>query len=54
MCVTEFEKIMPLQRWAVYSAASMLTKYSKEYEALKQAMQQRGSIDKCVAAIEEA
>lgn len=43
-----------LTRWAVYSAASMLTKYSKEYEALKQAMQQRGSVDKCVAAIEEA
>ena len=43
-----------LQRWAVYSAAKMLTKYSKEYQALQQAMQQRASIDKCVAAIEQS
>ena len=43
-----------LQRWAVYSAANMLTKYSKEYQALQQAMQQRASIDKCVAVIEQS
>lgn len=43
-----------LQRWAVYSAATMLTKYKKEYLALQTAMQQRASIDKCVAAIEQS
>jgi len=43
-----------LQRWAVYSAATMLTKYKKEYQALQTAMQQRASIDKCVAAIEQS
>lgn len=43
-----------MTRWAVYSAAQMLTKYEKEYKALQQQMQKRASIDKCVAAIEEA
>ncbi len=43
-----------LQRWAVYSAATMLTKYKKEYQALQTAMQQKASIDKCVAAIEQS
>ncbi|DBA82037.1 TPA: hypothetical protein ACH3X1_007733 [Trebouxia sp. C0004] len=42
-----------MTRWAVYSAATMLTKYKKEYQALQTAMQQRASIDKCVAAIEQ-
>ncbi|DBA76843.1 TPA: hypothetical protein ACH3X2_008858 [Trebouxia sp. C0005] len=42
-----------MTRWAVYSAATMLTKYKKEYQALQIAMQQRASIDKCVAAIEQ-
>jgi len=43
-----------MTRWAVYSAATMLTKYKKEYQALQTAMQQRASIDKCVAAIEQS
>ena len=43
-----------LQRWAVYSAATMLTKYKKEYQALQDQMQQRASVDKCVAAIEQS
>lgn len=47
-------KSVILQRWAVYTAANMLTKYDKEYQALQQAMQQRASIDRCVAAIEQS
>ena len=49
-----YQNSVILQRWAVYTAANMLTKYSKEYQALQQAMQQRASIDKCVAAIEQS
>ena len=45
--------ILLLQRWAVYTAATMLKKYDKEYTALQEQMQKRASVDKCVAAIEE-
>ena len=41
-------------RWACYQAASLLRKYSKEYEALQAAMQSGGSVVDCLKAIEAA
>ena len=41
-------------RWACYQAASLLRKYSKEYEALQAAMQSGGSVVECLKAIEAA
>ena len=43
-----------LQRWAVHTAATLLNTYKNEYQALQKAMQQGASVDKCVAAIEQA
>lgn len=43
-----------LTRWAAYQAATLLKRYSKEYEALQQAMNRGASVAECVRAIEEA
>jgi len=39
-------------RWAAYQAASLLRQYSKEYEALMEVMENRGTVAECVRAIE--
>jgi len=43
-----------LTRWAVYSAASVLRTYPKEYDALIAAMEARKSVSECIKAIESA
>jgi len=43
-----------LQRWAVYNACDMLSKYDSEYRALQKAMGDGKDIPTCIRAIEEA
>lgn len=42
-----------LTRWSSYQAAAMLKKYSKEYQALQEAMNRGASIAECIRAVEE-
>jgi hypothetical protein len=39
-------------RWAAYQAASLLKRYSGEYDALREAMARGATVDECVRAIE--
>lgn len=41
-------------RWACYQAATLLRRYSKEYEALQAAMAASASVEECIQAIEAA
>lgn len=43
-----------MTRWAVYQAASALSKHQKEYDALMAAMQEKRSVADCIRAIESA